>query len=284
MKLFNYLSEQLSFELKSSSSLSGGDISDTHKLSTSLGDLVIKRNDANLNLMLKREAEGLQLLRENTDFIRIPEVLLQGTFEQDSFLVIEYIQPGNPKQDSHINFGKALAQLHSNTQEKWGMEGTNYIGSLPQENRLHNTWEELYWQERISPQLKRALYNGYLKQEDIPKGTNAVQLFKEVFSPHAPALLHGDLWNGNYFFDTEGKPVLIDPSVYYGHPMMDIGMAHLFGGFSSDFFESYYSENPITGNKTTQIELAQLYYLLVHLNLFGTSYLGSVKNILEKYF
>ena len=45
------------------------------------------------------------------------------------------------------------------------------------------------------------------------------------------ALLHGDLWGGNYMIDERGEPVLIDPAVYYGHREADLAMTMLFGGF-----------------------------------------------------
>ncbi|WP_286833732.1 fructosamine kinase family protein, partial [Proteiniphilum sp. UBA5280] len=37
-------------------------------------------------------------------------------------------------------------------------------------------------------------------------------------------------------------------------------------------------------NYSQQIELYQLYYLLVHLNLFGSGYYSSVPSVLRKYF
>ena len=30
-----------------------------------------------------------------------------------------------------------------------------------------------------------------------------------------PALIHGDLWSGNYLADEKGNPVLLDPAVYF---------------------------------------------------------------------
>ena len=82
----------------------------------------------------------------------------------------------------------------------------------------------------------------------------------------------------------DGTPYLIDPGVYYGHSEVDIAMSKLFGGFHPAFYEAYYNSNPMTDFHSERIDLYQLYYLLVHLNIFGSSYYGSVKRILKSYF
>ena len=83
---------------------------------------------------------------------------------------------------------------------------------------------------------------------------------------------------------TDGPPYLIDPAAYYGHSMVDIAMSKLFGGFASPFYDACREVIPRWGNDRQQIELYQLYYLLVHLNLFGSGYHSGVSVILKKYF
>jgi fructosamine-3-kinase len=96
--------------------------------------------------------------------------------------------------------------------------------------------------------------------------------------------LHGDLWAGNYLISTDGTPYLIDPAAYYGHSLVDIAMSKLFGSFGQSFYDAYHEINPKSENYSQQIELYQLYYLLVHLNLFGSGYYSSVSSVLRKYF
>jgi fructosamine-3-kinase len=107
---------------------------------------------------------------------------------------------------------------------------------------------------------------------------------EEIFRPIGPSLIHGDLWGGNYLISENGKPCLIDPSVSFSHPGMDLGMSRLFGGFSPPFYRAYHavSAHPIPDKAET--DLCQLYYLLVHLNMFGSSYASSVRGILRRYF
>ena len=78
-------------------------------------------------------------------------------------------------------------------------------------------------------------------------------------------------------------PVLIDPATYFGHREMDMAMTKLFGGFHSLFYEAYESTYPMESNFEERKEIYQLYYLLVHLNLFGKGYLPSIENAIQKF-
>jgi fructosamine-3-kinase len=95
-----------------------------------------------------------------------------------------------------------------------------------------------------------------------------------------PALLHGDLWSGNYMCSCTGTPLLIDPAVYYGHRCMDLAMTTLFGGFDAAFYEAYQHYFPLPKNYAVQREICNLYPLLIHLLLFGRSYLTSIQQTL----
>jgi fructosamine-3-kinase len=94
-------------------------------------------------------------------------------------------------------------------------------------------------------------------------------------------LVHGDLWSGNFICDENHDPVLIDPAVYYGIAAVDLGMTTLFGGFSKEFYEAYAYHAPFPSNYEEQWRIAKLYPLLIHLILFGKSYLGEIEEILE---
>lgn len=99
----------------------------------------------------------------------------------------------------------------------------------------------------------------------------------------SPVLLHGDLWSGNVHTDSDGKPVLIDPAVYYGWAEADLAMTALFGGFSSYFYAAYQEVRPLDSGWERRLELYNLWHLLNHLHLFGESYLSDVKQVIKKY-
>ena len=106
---------------------------------------------------------------------------------------------------------------------------------------------------------------------------------EDIVPSESPALLHGDLWSGNYMTSARGEPTLIDPAVYYGHREMDIGMTKLFGGFAEPFYSAYNSVFPMESGWEARVDLCNLYPLMVHVNLFGGSYLSQVNSILNKF-
>ena len=81
--------------------------------------------------------------------------------------------------------------------------------------------------------------------------------------------------------DTPGA--VIDPAVYGGHREIDLGMMRLFGGFSERVFQAYDEAFPLSPGATERLALCQLYPLLVHANLFGGSYVGSVERLVARY-
>ena len=287
--LNNKIEEALSVQLRSTililsvKSVTGGSINDAYCLVTNNGKYFIKTNQANrYPNMFEREAKGLALLK-NANTIRIPKVILFDEFEATSFLILEYIESTNPQPDFWQNFGKKLAELHQNTNTNFGLDYNNYIGSLHQQNNLHPTWVDFFINERLQPQIKLARDNNEIDSTTILKFENLYKKLDEVFPKEKPALLHGDLWSGNFMSDEKGESVIMDPTVYYGHREMDIAMAKLFGGFDAEFYSSYNEHYPLENGWEQRINVCNLYPLMVHVNLFGGGYLGQVKSILSKF-
>ncbi|NLZ95928.1 MAG: fructosamine kinase family protein, partial [Bacteroidales bacterium] len=168
---------------------------------------------------------------------------------------------------------------------KFGFSSDNFIGALHQANKQHADWPNFYWHERIMPQLKLAKQSKMLKATEIISEQISISVFEELLGENVkPSMLHGDLWAGNYLIDKNGAPYLIDPATYWGHSMVDIAMSKLFGGFGNEFYIAYHNMIPKTDNYIAQVDLYQLYFLLVHLNMFGRSYYDGVADILKRYF
>lgn len=104
-----------------------------------------------------------------------------------------------------------------------------------------------------------------------------------MFYIYRHTFLDGILWNGNYMVSSRGVAVLIDPAVAFAPREMDLAMMQLFGGFPAEVFEVYNENYPLEYDWKNRTSLWQLYYLLVHLNLFGEGYLHQVEAVLRKY-
>lgn len=277
--ILKHIASQNNFNCHDSKPLSGGDINEVFLLNCSEGNFVVKINSASkFPAMFEAEAKGLQLLKKNSNF-KIPKVIATGTYQNTAYLILEYIPSGKPSKNFSEKFAEALASLHKTTAGDFGLDHDNYIGSLPQQNGFCSSAPEFYITQRLEPQFKMAAENGF-------QFKNLVGFFKnisEAIPKEPPALVHGDLWNGNYMVSETGKPVLIDPAVAFAPREMDIAMMKLFGGFSDEIFSNYNALFALGEGWKERLPLWQLYYLLVHLNLFGSGYLSQVNSAIKKY-
>ncbi len=267
--------------LLSATAVHGGSINKCFHLITDHGSFFLKENDAaRFPGMFEAEKKGLAVLKKTNAF-NVPEVILVVEENGTSFILIEWLEKTIVKNDWRAT-GKKLALLHKNNSANFGLDHHNYIGSLSQSNTPHLTWTEFYSQERILPQLKLAHDQKKIDAALVEKGERFCAKLDEIFPLEKPALLHGDLWSGNFFFSENG-PAVFDPAVYYGHREMDLAMTKLFGGFGAEFYEGYADEFPLEKNWKSRTDFCNLYPLLVHVNLFGGSYVEDVKGILSKF-
>jgi protein-ribulosamine 3-kinase len=264
-------------------SLSGGCINNGYEFVTDDGSVFIKTNSAyRFPGMFQTEAEGLKLLAQSQS-IRIPKVIEAGQFEDNAFLILEFIH-NNPKKDDYwLDFGQKLAILHRNTAPFFGLDHDNYIGSLPQINHYNPSWPDFFISSRLQPLVKQAFSQGLADKELVRLFDQLYNRFDSLIPDENPALLHGDLWSGNVITDEHGQVCLIDPAIYYGHREADVAFSTLFGSFPDIFYQAYNENFPLEKNWQHRIDLFNLYPLLVHLLLFGSSYYGQLKCALSKY-
>jgi fructosamine-3-kinase len=279
----NHLSIILNNGIRSVQPVAGGDISSAYKIET-LGKIYfLKLNLASALQMFLKEAQALKMI-ETTNTINTPSVIDVGSFENNSYLLMDFIESKSPSNKDMALLGKQIANLHLNKSKTFGFNTDNFIGTLPQSNTTHQNWLDFYIEERLAPQLKLAIQKQLLSTVEVPDIATMKLKTAVLFENAEPSLLHGDLWSGNYLISQDGIPYLIDPATYYGHSEVDIAMSLLFGGFGTSFYDAYHAVIPKQTNTNARIELYQLYYLLLHLNLFGGSYCNGVKRILNKYF
>lgn len=265
--------------------IAGGDINEARELVLDDGSSVFcKFNEHAPSTLFAAEAHGLELLR-SAGALRIPKVLgFSAANEQPPFLLLELIRSARRQGGFDDALGRGLAALHRAGAPSFGLEQPNFIGRLPQSNREHASWAEFYRVERLEPQLRRASDAGRASAAMRHGFERLFAKLPELVGPsEPPARLHGDLWGGNLHVDEHGAPCLIDPAVYGGHREIDLAMMRLFGGFGERVFAAYAEAYPLAAGHRERVALYQLYPLLVHVNLFGGSYVSSVERELAGY-
>lgn len=225
--------------------------------------------------IFKAEEEGLRVLRIYAHDFHIPEVVLVT----DEVLMLEYIAPGQRTATSEAFAGAALANMHLTARsEFFGWAFDNFIGKLRQVNDTSDDWLTFFRESRIRPMLKTAIM--HLSDDDCQSILDVISRAGAKLPAVRPSLVHGDLWSGNLFYDGDGRPVLIDPSIHYGNPEADIAMTTMFGGFGEAFYTAWGSAYRPDEDLETRLELWKLYPLLVHVNLFGTAYVRELRHAL----
>ncbi len=262
---------------------SGGCINSSYYVATSRGTFFLKYNySSRFPEMFEKEALGLEILGD-AGKLRVPLVYGNAEAKDQAVLVLENIEEGSPLANFWEDFGKGLARLHKTFGKNFGLDHDNYIGSLFQANKPAANWIDFFVEQRLEAQIKLASDTGKAGPELGRLFRGLYPYLSEFFPEEPPALLHGDLWSGNYMTAEDGQAVIIDPAVYYGHRYMDLGMSKLFGGYAPGFYQAYKEEYPMEKGWEKSMEIANLYPLMVHVNLFGGGYLGSVKIILGKF-
>jgi fructosamine-3-kinase len=264
--------------------LAGGSINQAMACELADGRRVfVKSNPGADPRMFPAEARGLAWLRE-AGAIRVPEVLaVNRAQDRVSYLVLELLEPGRPAADYAEALGRGLAALHRLGAPSFGLDHDNFLATLEQENTPAADWPSFFIHRRLEPQVRLAVQSGA-----APAGW--IDLFERLYAridelagpPEPPARLHGDLWTGNLHADPLGRPVLIDPAVYGGHREIDLAMLELFGSPGGRCFAAYDEIYPRAPGHQDRLPLYQLYPLLAHVNLFGSSYVGSVERALRQ--
>lgn len=277
--MLKHLERALGHKILSSDPVRGGSISDSFKVQTSNGHYFCKLSQTPTSVF-REEATGLKALVE-CDAIRVPRVF----YADDKCLVLEWIDSATATPEFWADFGKRLAELHSNPYTQFGFRIDNHIGGTPQKNPQRSikeiSWAEYFIEFRLKPMIThQILAVEQLLQLEWQKALPKIRaILSEVKEP--PSLVHGDLWNGNYLCSKEMQPVLIDPAPYFGHREVDIAMSELFGGFSREFYVAYEEVMPLQPGFEKRKDIYNLYHMLNHWILFGGSYRTQCMELLK---
>jgi fructosamine-3-kinase len=265
----------------------GGCIHHALAVETDHGPVFLKWDRGEAGSGFGAEARGLDALREaaaEEGLLAVPEVLDARDAEGDDsgWLALEFLPPASPAPDHDRRLGRGLALLHARLAPSFGWPETNRIGPLPQPNPAAASWPDFWADARLTPQIRATRDEGGLDTADVDLLERVVEAVPAALAPVAevsPQLVHGDLWSGNVHPGPDGRPVLVDPAAYHGHGEVDLAMARLFGGFGGDVFAAYREVLAAPdGFDAVRCPLYQLYWLLVHVRLFGRGYLGRTRS------
>lgn len=256
--------------------LSGGCVGEVRKVLLDDGGAVV----AKLGPGLEPEGWMLRYLAAHSR-LPVPTVLL----DDDSLLVMAFVD-GRDGLDSRAggHAAELLAALHGITAPAFGLERPTVIGGLPQPNPWTPCWRDFFRDQRLLAMAAEALRAGRLPAALMRRiETLAARLDDWLDEPAAPALIHGDAWGGNILCRDGRVAAFIDPALYYADPEIELAFGTLFGTFDQGFFRRYDELRPIrAGFFELRRDLYNLYPLLVHVRLFGGSYVGQVDTVVRR--
>ncbi len=268
------------------SPVAGGDVCTATRLRLSDGTTaLIKTLPGAPEGFFATEARGLDELRaaagNNGSGLAVPELLAHD----HDCLIVRWIEPGKPTVDVATAFGRGLARLHASAEStQFGSDQDGFIGPIPMPNSPTADWSEFFLTRRVLPYLQACRDRGVVSAEEAGIIERAAVRVGEVVPPEPPARLHGDLWNGNVLWGTDGIVSLIDPAAYSGHREMDLGMLALFGlPLLPRVLAAYHETTPLADGWEDRLAFHQLFPLLVHAARFGGGYAARAGEISRRY-
>ncbi|KAK9465083.1 Fructosamine/Ketosamine-3-kinase [Lipomyces arxii] len=237
-----------------------------------------------------------------------PEPISWGQFasDQDRYFIVESFLPNLQAGSGKVwerNLAQKLAQLHTTaTSDTYGLSDGQITccGSTRLPNPPTRTWSEFFKEHRFKfilaenvrvngPDTELAHLGAIMLDKVIPA------LLDNVTS--TPSLIHGDLWRGNVGSvihppSSDPEPVIYDSCAYYADSEFELGIARMFGGFSSaGFYQPYHHLVPEKEPKAQyddRIKLYRCFHELNHSALFGgggydDQAKSSMKALINKY-
>ncbi|CAK7270926.1 hypothetical protein SEPCBS119000_004338 [Sporothrix epigloea] len=190
--------------------------------------------------------------------------------ENKFYLATDFLELGRGGTPSGRSLAAKLAEMHTrdmtaaapDPEKPFGFPVATCCGETEQDNSWKASWAEFYADNRLRHILAACIKaNGQDRQlsdavertasKVVPRllGDNHLRHSqKRGGGPVRPVVVHGDLWSGNHGLgrivsatatSTETEAVVYDPSSVHGHAEYELGIMHMFGGFSSSFYREY---------------------------------------------
>lgn len=261
--------------------LGGGCVSAVYEARLGDGRRVVAKADESGSDTLATEAFMLRYLAERTALPVPAVVAVDG-----GVLLMEYVE-GDSRFDgaAEEDAAERLAALHALTAPTFGFERDTLIGGLRQPNRPTAGWLDFFAEQRLIYMAGEAARAGRLPAATRARVERlAGHLDHWLTAPAAPSLIHGDVWTTNVLARGGRITAFLDPAISFADAEIELAFIGLFGTFGRAFYQRYHALRPIApGFFEERRDLYNLYPLLVHVRLFGGSYVGQVERVLADY-
>lgn len=265
--------------------------------------LFVKAVPAALAARLAGEADGLQALAA-TGTVAVPALAGLGTTADGAraWLALGWLDLRPPDAGFGQRLGAALAALHraplaiealaaagGDGRAAFGWQRDNHLGATPQRNRWCAGEPLSAWLHFVATQRLGALQDR-LAARGAPAALLAAvdgvidrlpDFFGDGYRPR-PALIHGDLWAGNWGMRGDGAAVIYDPAVSYSDPEAELAMMELFGNPPPAFWPAYRAAAGLHEGYARRRGLYQLVHLLNHALLFGGGYVAQAQALARR--
>jgi len=201
-------------------------------------------------------------------------------YEKHQAILLAYILDEGMNSDHAESLATLMNTLHTNTAGSYGISDGFHIASIGPLGKKTEHFDYSGYYRELLYQLLSVLNTEFAHKIKDPVDTLCSSI-NDRLPKKPPTLVHGDLWSGNVLFHE--KWYLIDPACHYAHPEMDLAMMKLFGGFPHRFYTGYAELQDLDKDWENRLDIHQLFYLLVHVKLFGGGYRQSVLDLLAPY-
>lgn len=265
------IEQVLQGELQDVETLHGGCVGEVYACRSRTGARVVAKVDRAQSGALLDEGKMLETLSA-LQVIPVPRVF-QAT---DSLLLMQHM-PGSPSGHQWAQEDAAchLSSLHRVSHGSFGFAYDTRIGGLRQPNVEKSSWLSFFRDHRLLWMAEAAQKEGRLSSGIVRRiEMLAARLSEYMDEPARPALIHGDVWSGNVLVHHRRISAWIDPAIYFADPEMELAFITLFHTFSEPFFAKYVEQGGVISSDfwDTKRHLYNLYPLLVHVRLFGDTY------------
>lgn len=216
----SFVADRTGLVVVDSAELVGGMVAYVWRLGLADGRTVVGKAARGDRAHLDLEAAMLTTLHAACPSL-VPEVIYA-----DPELLLQTFMPGEHLADAAgPSLGRRLAELHGHTAAAYGFEEPTLNGWFVLPNGWSSSWVDFFRDRRLRYCADAAVANRTLSSSFRARiETLCERLPGLLTEPDQPSLLHGDLWRANILSVGQDVTALIDPSVLYGHPELDLSL------------------------------------------------------------